>query len=253
MNRKLIRQWLPRVLVVATLAATGAVVAAEQSGSMMGDRDMSTTMQPGQMGYGGYGMGMMGGGMMDMMMGGGSGGGMGMMGGGMMGGMGPGGGMGMMGMGGPGMGMMGGGMMGGMGMGPGGGMGSVWMLDLTDEQRGKIEKIYDDVRRKNWDTYGKIMDEQSKLRDLYSGETVDAKKAGAVYGNIARLQQQAFETGIEAHNRVQAVLTKEQKEQLRQWSRGGMGGRGMMGPGGRGGYGSGNMPRGGMGPGMMNR
>jgi Spy/CpxP family protein refolding chaperone len=239
MNRKLIKQWLPRALVVATLAASG-VVAAQQDNPMMGEGDMSTTMQPGRMGYGGSGMGpgggmgMMGGGMMDMMMGGGPGGGMG---------------MGMMGMGGPGMGMMGG----GMGMGPGGGMGPVWMLDLTDEQRDKIEKIHDDARRKNWDSYGKIMDEQSKLRDLYSGETVDAKKVGAVYGGIAKLQQQVIEANVEAHNRVQAVLTKEQKEQLRQWSRGGMGGRGMMGSGARGGYGPGNMPRGGMGPGMMNR
>ena len=212
MNRKLVRQWIPRMLVVATLMATGSVIAAEQDGAMMNERDMSTTMQPGQMGYGGYGMGMMGGGMMDMMMGGGPGGGMGMM-----------------------------------------GMGPMSMLDLSDEQRGKIEKISDDVRRKNWDTYGKIMDEQAKLRDLYSGETVDARKAGAVYGNISKLQQQVFEANIEAHNRVQAVLTKEQKEQLRQWSRGGMGGRGMMGPGGRGGYGPGNRPGGGMGPGMMNR
>ena len=156
-------------------------------------------------------------------------------------------------------------MMGGMGMGPGGmgmgmmgmggagmGMGPVGMLDLTDEQRGKIEKIQDDTRRKNWDTYGKIMDEQSRLRDLYAGETVDAKKVGAAYAGIAKLQQQLIEAHVEAHNRVQAVLTKEQREQLRQWSRGGMGGRGMMGPGGRG-YGPGNRPSGGMGPGMMNR
>jgi len=224
MNSKQIKQWMPRVLVVATLAATG-VVAAQQDSPMMGEGDMSPYMQAGRMGYGGYGMGpgggmgMMGGGMMDMMMGG-SGGGMGMMGGGMMGGMGP-----------------------------------LGMLDLSDEQRGKIEKIQDDTRRKNWDTYGKIMDEQSKLRDLYSGETVDPKKVGAVYGGISKLQQQVIEANVEAHNRVQAVLTKEQKEQLKQWSRGGMGGRGMMGPGGRGGYGPGNMPRSGMGmgPGMMNR
>lgn len=74
MNRKLIRQWIPRVLVVATLAATGVVTAAEQGTPMMNERDMPTNMQPGQMGYGG---------MMDMMMGGGPGGGMGMMGGGM--------------------------------------------------------------------------------------------------------------------------------------------------------------------------
>jgi Spy/CpxP family protein refolding chaperone len=234
MDSKQIKQWMPRVLVVATLAATGAVIAAEESGPMMSDRDMSTNMQPGQMGSGGC-MGMMGGG---------PGGGMGMMGMGGSGmGMGPGGGMGMgmMGMGGSGMGMM--------------GMGPVSMLDLSDDQRDKIEKIQDDTRRKNWDTYGKIMDEQSKLRDLYAGETVDAKKVGAAYAGIAKLQQQVIESGVEAHNRVQAVLTKEQKEQLKQWSRGGMGGRGMMGPGGRGGYGPGNRPSGGMGmgPGMMNR
>jgi Spy/CpxP family protein refolding chaperone len=234
MDSKQIKQWMPRVLVVATLATTGAVIAAEESGPMMSDRDMSTNMQPGQMGSGGC-MGMMGGG---------PGGGMGMMGMGGSGmGMGPGGGMGMgmMGMGGSGMGMM--------------GMGPVSMLDLSDDQRDKIEKIQDDTRRKNWDTYGKIMDEQSKLRDLYAGETVDPKKVGAVYGGIAKLQQQVIEASVEAHNRVQAVLTKEQKEQLKQWSRGGMGGRGMMGPGGRGGYGPGNRPSGGMGmgPGMMNR
>jgi Spy/CpxP family protein refolding chaperone len=231
MNRKHIKQWIPRLLVAATLSATGGVLAAEQGGPMMSDRDMSTNMQPGQMGSGGC-MGMKGGG--------------------------PGGGMGMMGMGGSGMGMgMGGGMgMGMMGMGGTGmgmmGMGPVSMLDLSDEQRDKIEKIHDDVRRKNWDTYGKIMDEQSKLRDLYSGEIVDAKKVGAVYGSISKMHQQVIEANVEAHNRVQAVLTKEQKEQLKQWSRGGMGGRGMMGHGG---YGPGNKPSGGMdmGPGMMNR
>jgi Spy/CpxP family protein refolding chaperone len=217
MNRKFVKQWLPRALAVAALAAPGAV-AAQQDGSMMGADDMPPCMQQGRMGYGmgpGGGMGMMGGGMMDMMIGGGPGG-MGMMGGG-----------GMMGMG-PGMGMM--------------GMGPVWMLDLSNEQRDKIEKIHDDARRKNWDTWGKIMDEQAKLRDLYAAETVDPKKAGAVYAGIARLQQQVIESSVEAHNRVQAVLTKEQKEQLRQWRRGGMGGRGGYGPGGMG-----------MGPGMMGR
>jgi Spy/CpxP family protein refolding chaperone len=205
MNRKSVKQWLPRALAVATLAATGAV-AAQQDSPMMGDQGAPPCMQPGRMGYGGYGMGpgggmgMMGGGMMDMMMGGGPGG----------------------------MGMM--------------GMGPVWMLDLSNEQRDKIEKIHDDARRKNWDTWGKIMDEQAKLRDLYAAETVDPKKAGAVYAGIARLQQQVIESSVEAHNRVQAVLTKEQKEQLRQWRRGGMGGRGGYGPGGMG-----------MGPGMMGR
>ena len=225
MKRKLIKQWMPRILVVATLAATGAVIAADQNGSMMSDRDTSTYMQPGQMGYGmgpSGGMGMMGGGMMDMMMGGG-----------------------------PGMGMMGGGMMGGMGMGPGGGMGMgmmgmgpVSMLDLSDEQRDKIDKIFDAERKQHWSVMGKMMDVQNKLRDLYKTDQPDPKKVGAVYGEIAKLHQQMIEAHVQASNQMQQVLTKEQREQLRQWNRGGWGG-GPRGPA--------TGKPGTMGPGMMNR
>jgi len=164
-------------------------------------------------GYGGYGSGMMGG-MMGMMMGGGMGMGPGMMGG------------------------YGGGMM---------GMGPLYMLNLTDDQRAKINKITDDERTKHWATMGKIMEEQNKLRDLLQVDTPDAKKVGAAYGAIAQLQRQMVETHVQARNQAEQLLTKEQREQLRNWQRG-MGGRGMgMGPGMMGpGYG----PRG-MGPGMM--
>lgn len=179
----------------------------------------------GMMGPGG---GMMGGG---MGMGQGAGGGMcggGGMGGGMMGGMGGG----MMGGGGMGSGMMG---MGGM---TGSGMGMLGMLDLTDEQRAKINKIHDEHRRKDWDLLGKMQDEQAKLRDLFDADTPDPKKIGAVYGALGRLQQQMVESGVEAWNRVQEVLTKEQRDEFKQMRRGG--------PGPRGGYGQGPMPHGGM-------
>jgi Spy/CpxP family protein refolding chaperone len=154
------------------------------------------------------GMGMMGGGMMDMMMGGG------------------------------GMGMMGGGMM---------GMGPLGMLDLTAEQRAKINKLTDEHRRKDWDTLGKIMDEQAKLRDLYAADTPDPKKIGAVYGGIARYRQQMIEANVELQNAIEATLTREQREELKQMRRGGMPGMGMgmgrgQGPGGQ---------RGMPGPGMM--
>ncbi|MBI3056139.1 MAG: hypothetical protein HYY77_19175, partial [Betaproteobacteria bacterium] len=72
---------------------------------------------------------------------------------------------------GPGMmgGMMGAGMMGGhgagYGMGPGmmGGYGPEADLNLTAEQRGKIAKIRDDARRKQWDLMGKMHDERSQM------------------------------------------------------------------------------------------
>lgn len=168
----------------------------------------------------------------------------GMMGGGY--GMGPGmmgGGGGMMGMMGPGM--MGSGMMGGgYGMGPGmmGGFGTgpIAALDLSEGQRQKIRDIQTEQRKLQWELAGKILDEQAQLNEVYASDTPDPKKAGAIYGRIAKLQQQQLEAQLSAHNRIQAVLTKEQREQLKQW----------QGGYARGGTGAGTMTPG---PGMMRR
>jgi Spy/CpxP family protein refolding chaperone len=131
-----------------------------------------------------------------------------------------------------GMGMHGPGMM-GMGM-----MGPMQMLDLSDAQREKINKIADDKRKKTWQLMGQRMDEQAKLRDLYAADPLDAARILAVYDRMHRIKREMIEVRIKAHNEKMAVLTKEQREQLKNWR------RGMpMGPGG---------PRGGMtGPGMM--
>lgn len=138
-------------------------------------------------------------------------------------------------------GMMGGGMGGGMGPGMGmgmmgGGMGPYGMLDLSADQQTKINKIHDETRRKNWATYGKIQDEQAKLRDLYMAEKRDTKAISAAVAGIQALERQVLETRLDAHNRMDALLTDAQREQLRQMRSGrgmgmGMGGmrRGMMG------------------------
>ncbi|MHB1186115.1 Spy/CpxP family protein refolding chaperone [Thiobacillus sp.] len=143
---------------------------------------------------GGYGMGP---GMM-----GGYGMGPGMMGGY---GMGPGGGYGM----GPGM-MegygMGPGMMGGYGMGPQG------LSDLSVEQRTKITKIQDETRKKHWELTGQIMEEQARLRDLYEAPKRDSAAVNNAHKKISELQRRMYETSADAHKRMEAVLTKEQKE-----------------------------------------
>jgi Spy/CpxP family protein refolding chaperone len=142
--------------------------------------------------------------------------------------------MGMMG-GGVGRGMMGDGGMGGMGMGMMGSMhGTPYhMLDLTPEQRTKINKINDDLRRKNWEALGKVQDEEAKLRDLYAADKRDPKAIGAVYGNIYAFKRQMIEASIDAHNRMEALLTDAQRAQLKQQCSGmGPGAHGMMGPGG---------------------
>lgn len=116
-----------------------------------------------------------------------------------------------------------------------GAMGRVEMLDLTKEQRASIHKLQDQLRRTNWDAMGKIMDESSKLRELFAADKPDAKKIGAVYGNIFDLRRQMIENKIDTQNRLDAVLTMEQREQLKQRGHGhgygaGGGGHGMMYP-----------------------
>lgn len=142
-------------------------------------------------------------------------------------------------MGGYGMHGMGPGMMGGYGGGPGMmggyGMGPYGMLGLSDDQRGKINKIHDAERKQHWAIMGKMMDVENKQRDLLAQSEPDPKKVGAAYAEMAKLRQQMLEAHVQANNDMQKVLTKEQREQLQQWHRGMRGGpggswpRGMMG------------------------
>jgi Spy/CpxP family protein refolding chaperone len=132
---------------------------------------------------------------------------------------------------------MGPGMMGGYGMGPGmgggygyGGMGPGMMgygfgppfADLSAEQQGRIAKIQDETRKKQWQWMGMMMDEQAKLRDMYNMPKRDSAAIGKAYEKMGELQRQMFESSLDAHKRMEAVLTKEQRENMRRnWHRGG--------------------------------
>ena len=124
--------------------------------------------------------------------------------------------------GGMGYGMMGGGMgYGMMGMGP------MNMLDLSDAQRSKMRDIQRQLRRSHFDAMEKMADQQESLWRLYRADKRDPKAIGAVYGKIFSIKQKMIESTIEQGNRMEAVLTKEQREQLRAWQKNmGMGYRG---------------------------
>jgi Spy/CpxP family protein refolding chaperone len=113
---------------------------------------------------------------------------------------------------------------GGGGMGPGmGGYGADRMLDalnLTDAQRADVNKIRDDVRRKNWDLLGKMQDEQAKLRDLYAAEKLDRPAISAAYKRLGDLRQQRIDNMLEANEKIDAILSPEQRKQLRRWGLG---------------------------------
>ncbi|WP_245004733.1 Spy/CpxP family protein refolding chaperone [Paraburkholderia sacchari] len=122
---------------------------------------------------------------------------------------------GMMGFGMPGRGMMGGGMMGGYGCGPGNGsvMGG---LDLTRDQRSRINAIVDQTRKSHWTLMGKMLDQQASLRDLYNAPTRDQAAIDKGYKTLRDLRQQMYTTSVDARKRIEAVLTPGQRDKLRE-------------------------------------
>jgi len=154
----------------------------------------------------GYGPGMMGGGP-----GYGPGYGPGMMGGGGPG-YGPGYGPGMRGGGGPGYGF---GYGQGRGYGPGAGM--LESLNLSDEQRDKIQALQEENRQKNWATMGQMRSEMFALRRMYYGDKVDANAVAEQQKKVDELRRQMLKSRLESRNQVEAVLTPEQRKQFRQY------------------------------------
>ncbi len=117
---------------------------------------------------------------------------------------------------GPDMGMMGRhrGMMGGYGPGA--------ALNLSDQQQKKVMQIQGEVRKKHWELMGKMNDEYAKLRQLYYSGQRDAAAIGKQQQRIFDLRRQMMESSIDVQNRMEAVLTPEQREKRRGYGWGGM-------------------------------
>lgn len=118
-------------------------------------------------------------------------------------------------MGGAGMGMMDGGMGGaGMMMEPDRRM--LGMLDISDEQRSKIKLLADELRHTNWSKQGLINDESAKLSELYQADKRDPAAIGGEYQKIFDLKRQMIETYLDTQNRIEAILTDEQRAKMKE-------------------------------------
>ena len=138
------------------------------------------------------------------------------------------GGPGMMGGYGMGPGMMGGsgyGMMPGMmgDYGPGYGMGPGMMgwinyrdLNLSADQKAKITQIRQEMRTKQWAIMGEMMDAQDSLQDLFDVDKQDAAAINKQYKEIEDLRRRMVDNAVDAHNRINSILTKEQREKSRE-------------------------------------
>lgn len=201
MNTRIRKTAIGLVLVVSA-GVTGAVGA-----HGMQDGGSEYMAQGGMMGHGS----MMGGGYGGM-----SGGGMGMPGGGM---------------------MYGGDMgapMGGM-MGPmhGGGMGSMYGMELDSEQQTQLRELRSEHRRQQMGRMADMMDLQDEMYALMASERPDPDAVRELHDRMSAMRGEMLADQIRQRNRMQDVLTDEQREQLRE---GRDGQRGMMmqnGPGSR--------------------
>jgi Spy/CpxP family protein refolding chaperone len=117
------------------------------------------------------------------------------------------------------------GMMGGRGMGAGMmgyGMGfmsprALASLDLSDAQRKQIVSVQDELRKKNWAAMGTMQDEMVKVRDAFwAGEKRD--RAAILAGNkrMFEIRQQMLENSLDSADRVDQVLTPQQRAQLKK-------------------------------------
>lgn len=91
----------------------------------------------------------------------------------------------------------------------------VMMLDLSNEQRSKINKLSDQLHHDNWAIQGSMMDETAKLRDLYEADKRDPATIGNEYRKIFDLKRQMIEAMIDTQNHIEALLTPEQLAQLK--------------------------------------
>jgi Spy/CpxP family protein refolding chaperone len=134
-----------------------------------------------------------------------------------------GGGPGMMGGYGPGAGMMGGygsGYGGGNGMGPGmmGGYGLQAYADLklSAEQQKKVTAIQQESSKAMWQLMGTMHEQGYHMHGMFGPGSFDEAAARKAFQTMQETQKAMFELQLEAHKKIDAVLTKEQREQLRR-------------------------------------
>lgn len=121
-------------------------------------------------------------------------------------------------------GMIGHGTMGGAGMGGGSGMGATRgdmpsefaLLELSPDQQSQIGQIQREALQQDLGLRQRIGNEQRRLQQLLLQDRPDPQAVGDAYGKIAQLQRQQIELRVEAQNRIEALLTPEQRQQLQQ-------------------------------------
>lgn len=112
--------------------------------------------------------------------------------------------------------------------------GHQWMekLNLTAEQKQKIDQIRDEQRNAMKATAEQMRNEQEKMRGMMQGDATDGQLREQ-HGKVHALRVAVGDAWFESILKIRAVLTPEQRKQMGVFQHDGMGhgGPGMGGPG----------------------
>ncbi len=92
-------------------------------------------------------------------------------------------------------------------------------LELSDEQKDKIEKIHANAADTQWNLAGNIFSAGGKLHELLASEAPDRGAVQSAYKALSDLRLQQLEASLDMRAKIDAVLTKEQREWLQTWRR----------------------------------
>lgn len=90
------------------------------------------------------------------------------------------------------------------------------MLELSPDQQSRIGQIQQEALQKDLGLRQQIGNEQQKLRQLLLQDKPDPKAVGEAYDKVAQLQRQLIQSRVEAQNRIEVLLTPEQRHQFQQ-------------------------------------
>jgi len=88
-------------------------------------------------------------------------------------------------------------------------------LALSKEQKSKINNLSDEFNHNIWAIQGLINDEAAKLRFLYEADRRDPVAIGKEYIKVFDFKRQMIETYLDTQNRIEDILTPEQRAKLK--------------------------------------
>lgn len=94
--------------------------------------------------------------------------------------------------------------------------GEYWGLDLSADQRKKIDQLQEETAKAQWQLMGTMHQQGFHMHGMFGPGALDEQEARKAFNAMVDAQKEMFELSLKAHKQIDAVLTNEQRNQLRR-------------------------------------